>query len=78
MSSKSGRERSGRADKPPQLPLPEIAVEDFAAEGFRVEDFVAQLAAPVLERSGTAPAKQPPSGAAPLADVKLLLGHFER
>ena len=79
--SREGRERGQKAAKEkPALPLPAIDVADFAAESFRVEDFVARLAAPALERAAAAAKATGTrgSGAAALADVKLLLGHFER
>lgn len=76
MKGGSSKEKGSKQDKKPQIPLPEIAVDDFARVSFRVEDFVSQLAGPVIGQHGAPPGKA--GGQPSLSEVKQLLSHFER
>ena len=63
----------------PQGPsVPEIAVDEFAAVSFRLEGFIARLAAPVLDKAVVQSQPGSQAGQPPLADVKQLLSHLER
>jgi hypothetical protein len=76
--SKPRAERSAKPEKS-HPPLPEISVDDFAAESFRVDNFVARLVGPVLDRAAAqGKTDRQVGGQASLSDVKQLLSHLER